>query len=90
MRLMTHATGYTPDSQRIAYWLQEWNCADNLRTIRLYVPSLTPSHAADVVVVANAAKRDGARPTTLDRVEYIYNMKNIANAHPLPFHEPER
>lgn len=90
MRLMTHAIGYTPDSQLIAYWLQEWNRTDNLRTIRQYVPGLAASHAADVVVVARAAKRDDVRPTTLGRVEYIYKMQNIEDAYPLPSFELER
>ncbi len=79
MRLMTHATGHTPDSQRIAHWLQEWEHADVLRT-----PQLAASHAADVVTVAEAARRDGTKPTALGRDEYAYNMRNIARSYPLP------
>jgi hypothetical protein len=84
MRLMTHATGYTPDSRRIAHWLQEWEHADNPRTVKTRVPDLAAAHAIDVAEVSRAAKRDGARPTTLGRVEYAYNMQNIERAYPLP------
>ncbi|MCK9468435.1 MAG: hypothetical protein M0Q49_03365 [Porticoccaceae bacterium] len=90
MRLMTHATGYTPDSRLIAHWLQEWEQADNPRTAKSHVPGLAASHALDVAKVANAAKRDGARPTTLGRIEYGYNMQNIGRAYPLPSLELER
>lgn len=83
MRLMTTATGYTPDSRCIAYWLQAWEHLDNPRTISLRVPNLAPSHTADVATVANAARRDGRRPTTLGRDEYGYIMQNIARAYPL-------
>ena len=83
MRLMTHATGYTPDSQRIAHWLQEWEQAGNPRTVKSQVPNLSREHALDVAHVARAARRDGARPTTLGRMEYAYNMENIARAYPL-------
>ena len=84
MRLMTYATGYTSDSQRIAHWLQEWERAENLRTVKAHVSGLAAAHALDVTKVARAAKRDGARPTTLGRAEYAYNMQNIERAHPLP------
>ena len=90
MRLMTHATGYTPDSQRIAHWLQEWEHAENPRMAKAHVPGLAAAHALDVTKVASAAKRDGARPTTLGRDEYAYNMQNIERAHPLPSVELER
>ena len=90
MRLMTHATGYTPDSQRIAHWLQEWEHAENPRRAKAHVPGLAAAHAIDVAKVASAAKRDGARPTTLGRDEYAYNMQNIERAHPLPSVELER
>ncbi|MGP1676928.1 MAG: hypothetical protein ACTS8S_10890 [Giesbergeria sp.] len=90
MRLMTYATGHTPDSQRIAHWLQEWERAENLRTVKAHVSGLAAAHALDVTKVARAAKRDGARPTTLGRDEYAYNMQNIERAHPLPSVELER
>ena len=90
MRLMTYATGHTPDSQRIAHWLQEWERAENLRTVKAHVSGLAAAHALDVTKVARAAKRDGARPTTLGRAEYAYNMQNIERAHPLPSVELER
>ncbi|MBN3201297.1 hypothetical protein H5A20_21700 [Pectobacterium brasiliense] len=90
MRLMTYATGHTADSQRIAHWLQEWERAENLRTVKAHVPGLAAAHALDVTKVARAAKRDGARPTTLGRDEYAYNMQNIERAHPLPSVELER
>ena len=45
MRLMTYATGYTPDSQRIAHWLQEWEHAENPRMAKAYVPGLAAAHA---------------------------------------------
>lgn len=59
MRLMTYATGHTPDSQRIAHWLQEWEHAENPRTAKAYVPGLAAAYALDVAKVAKAAKRDG-------------------------------
>jgi hypothetical protein len=90
MRLMTHATGYTPDSRRIAHWLQEWEHADNPRTVKTHVPDLAASHAFDVAKVSSAARRDGARPTTLGRVEYAYRMEHIERAYPLPSVELER
>lgn len=90
MRLMAHATGYTSDSRRIAHWLQEWEQADNPRTAKPHVQGLAASHALDVAKVAYAAKRDGARPTTLGRIEYSYNMQNIGRAYPLPSLEMER
>lgn len=90
MRLMTHATGYTPDSPRIAHWLQEWERADNPRTVKAHVPGLGSAHAFDVTTVAKAAKRNGSRPTTLGRVEYAYTMQNIERAYPLPSLELER
>ena len=89
MRLMAHATGYTPDSQRIAHWLQAWVRADNPRTISSHVPRLGSSHAADVATVADAARRDGTKPTALGRVEYGYSMQNIAQAYPLPVMESD-
>lgn len=69
MRLMTHATGYTPDSQRIAHWLQAWEHAENPRMIKEHVPGLADEHAFDVKTVSRAAKRDGSRPTTLGRLD---------------------
>ena len=62
----------------------------NLRTVKAHVPGLAAAHALDVTKVARAAKRDGARPTTLGRDEYAYNMQNIERAHPLPSVELER
>lgn len=90
MRLMTYAAGHTPDSQRIAHWLQDWERAEDLRTVKAHVSGLAAAHALDVTKVALAAKRDGARPTTLGRAEYAYNMQNIERAHPLPSVELER
>ncbi|HAO8168649.1 TPA: hypothetical protein ACPTVN_005375 [Klebsiella pneumoniae] len=90
MRLMTHATGFVPDSRRIAYWLQEWEHLDDSHAIKTRVPGLAPDHAKDVQTVAQAAKRTGAKPSTLGRLEYGYNMENIARAYPLPVMEFER
>ncbi|WP_319103244.1 hypothetical protein [Pseudomonas aeruginosa] len=90
MRLMTHATGFVPDSQRIAYWLQEWELSASPRTVKARVPGLASDHAKDVREVAQAAKRTGAKPSTLGRLEYRYNMENIARAYPLPVMEYER
>ena len=89
MRLMTYATGLMPDSQRIAHWLQEWEHAENPRTAKAYVPGLAAVYALDVSKVAKAAKRDGDRPTTLGRLEYAYNMRNIERVYPLPSLEQE-
>lgn len=90
MRLMTYALGYTPDSRRIAHWLQEWEGTDNLRNVKVHVPGLASDHAFDVATLARAAKRDGLRPTTLNRVEYGYKMQNIERAYPLPSPDLER
>lgn len=90
MRLMTHATGFVPDSRRIAHWLQEWERSGNSLAIKAQVPGLASDHARDVQTVAQAAKRTGAKPSTLDRLEYSYNMENIARAYPLPSMEYER
>lgn len=90
MRLMTHATGYVPDSRRIAHWLQEWERSDNPRAIKAKVPGLASDHARDVQTLVQAAKRTGAKPSTLGRLEYRYNMENIARAYPLPVMECER
>ena len=89
MRLMTYATGHTPDSQRIAHWLQEWEHAENPRTAKAYVPGLAAAYALDVAKVARAAKRDGDRPMTLGRLEYAHNMQNIERLYPLPSLEQE-
>lgn len=90
MRLMTHATGYTADSRRIAHWLQQWDQAEHPRAVKTQVPLLSVAHALDVVTVSRAALRDGLRPTTLGRVEYIYNMQNIARCHPFSPRQRER
>ena len=90
MRLMTHATGFVPDSRRIAYWLQEWERSDNPRAIKARVSGLSDHTARDMQEVAQAAKRTGAKPSTLGRLEYNYNMENIARAYPLPVMEFER
>ncbi|WP_231642977.1 hypothetical protein [Ralstonia syzygii] len=54
------------------------------------MPDLASDHARDVQTVAQAAKRTGATPCTLGRLEYGYNMENIARAYPLPSMEYER
>lgn len=84
MRLMTHATGYVADSQRIAHWLQEWERSACPRAIKTGVTGLAADHAKDVQMVAQAAKRTGAKPSKLGRQEYSYNMENITRAYPLP------
>ena len=89
MRLMTYATGHTPDSQRIAHWLQEWEHAENRGAAKVHVPGLAAVYALDVVRVAKAAKRNGGRPTKLGRLEYANNMRNIERAYPLPSLEQE-
>lgn len=90
MRLMRLSTGYVPDSKRIAHWLQEWERSANPRTIKARVSGLSDYNARDVQEVAQAAKRTGAKPSTLGRLEYCYNMENIARAYPLPVMEYER
>lgn len=84
MRLMTYATGYIDDSRRIAYWLQEWDQSANPRTIKDHVPGLDPDHSRDVKLLAQAARRTAAKPSTLDRPEYSYRMGFVERAHPLP------
>jgi hypothetical protein len=90
MRLMTHATGYVPDSRRIAHWLQEWERSANPRAIKARVSGLSDHTARDMQEVAQAAKRTGSKPSTLDRLEYGYSMERIARAYPLPSMEYER
>lgn len=90
MRLMTHATGYVPDSRRIAHWLQEWERSANPRAIKARVSGLSDHTARDMQEVTQAAKRTGAKPSTLDRLEYDYSMERIARAYPLPSMEYER
>lgn len=87
MRLMTYATGYVADSQRIAHWLQTWERAENPRKIKSLVPGLSLNHAADIKTLVRAAKREGLRPTELGRLEYIYNMDNISRAYPITVDE---
>ena len=84
MRLMTYATGHTPDSQRIAHWLQEWEHTENPGAAKMHVPGLAAAYALDVAKVAKAAKRNGERHTTLGRLGYAYNMRNIERVYPLP------
>ncbi len=90
LRLMRLSTGYVPDSKPIAHWLQEWERSDNPRAIKARVPGLSDYNASDVQEVAHAAKRTGAKPSTLGRLEYHYNMENIARAYPLSTMEYER
>lgn len=89
MRLITYATGHTPDSQRIAHWLQEWEHAENRGAPKMHVPGLAAAYALDLAKVAKAARRNGSRPTTLGRLEYAYNMRNIERVYPLPSLEQE-
>ena len=90
LRLMRLSTGFISDSRRIAHWLQEWERSANPRAVKTQVPGLASDHARDVQTVAQAAKRTGAKPSTLGRLEYGYNMENIARAYPLPSMEYER
>ncbi len=90
MRLMRLSTGYVPDSRRVAHWLQEWERSANPRAIKARVSGVSDLTARDVREVAQAAKRTGAKPSTLGRLEYGYNMENIARAYPLPVMEYER
>lgn len=91
MRLMRHSTGYVSDSRLIAHWLQEWEQSANPRGIKTRVSGLSSDyHARDVQMVAYAANRTGAKPSTLDRLEYGYTMQNIARAYPLPSLDMER
>lgn len=90
MRLMTHATGHTTDSRQIAHWLQEWDQAEHPRAVRTQVPFLSVAHALDMATVSQAALRNGLRPTTVGRAEYVYNMQNIARCHPFSPRQRER
>ena len=63
---------------------------DFFRFLRRPLPGLASDHARDVREVAQAAKRTGEKPSTLRRLEYRYNMENIARAYPLPSMEYER
>ena len=90
LRLMRLSTGFISDSRQVAHWLQEWERSGNPRGIKAQVPGLASDHARDVQTVAQAAKRTGAKPSTLGRLEYSYNMENIARAYPLPSMEYER
>lgn len=90
LRLMRLSTGFISDSRRVAHWLQEWERSDNPRAIKARVSGLSSHTARDMQEVAQAAKRTGAKPSTLGRLEYSYNMENIARAYPLPVMEYER
>jgi hypothetical protein len=90
LRLMRLSTGYISDSKRVAHWLQEWERSENPRAIKARVSGLSDHTARDMQEVAQAAKRTGAKPSTLGRLEYSYNMENIARAYPLPSMEYER
>jgi predicted dinucleotide-binding enzyme len=54
------------------------------------VTGLAADHAKDVQMVAQAAKRTGAKPSKLGRQEYSHNMENITRAYPLRVAEYER
>lgn len=90
LRLMRLSTGHVPDSRPVAYWLQEWEQSNAPRSIKTQVPGITSGNARDVQAVAQAAKRTGAKPSTLGRLEYRNNMENIARIYPLPTLEYER
>jgi len=90
LRLMRLSQGFNSDSQRVAHWLQEWERSANPRAIKARVSGLSDHTARDMQEVAQAAKRTGAKPSTLGRLEYSYNMENIARAYPLPSMEYER
>lgn len=90
LRLMRLSTGFISDSRRVAHWLQEWERSDNPRAIKARVSGLSDHTANDMQEVAKAAKRTGAKPSTLGRIEYGYNMQNIGRAYPLPSLELER
>lgn len=90
LRLMRISTGYIPDSKPIAHWLQEWERSENPRGIKPKVRGISGSIASDVQSVAQAAQRTGAKPSTLGRLEYRYNIENIARIYPLPVVEHER
>ncbi|WP_197457455.1 hypothetical protein [Crenobacter luteus] len=90
MRLMRYALGFVPDSRRIAHWLQAWERAEDPRDIPDHVSGLATDHARDVRLLAQAAQATWAKPSTLGRREYVFNMENIARAHPLPAMEFER
>lgn len=90
LRLMRLSTGYVPDSKPVAHWLQEWERSDNPRAIKARVSGLSDHNARDVKDVVRAANRTGAKPSTLDRLEYRNNMENIARIYPLPALECER
>ncbi|HHG5409336.1 TPA: hypothetical protein ACPWQ6_005979 [Pseudomonas aeruginosa] len=88
LRLMRLSTGFIPESQRVAHWLQEWERSGKPRAVE--APGFPGYIASDMQEVARAAKRTGAKPSTLGRLEYSYNMENIARAYPLPSMEYER
>jgi len=90
LRLMRLSTGYIPDSKPVAHWLQEWERLDNPRAIKPQIAGLSGYNADDVREVSQAAKRTGAKPSTLGRLEYRYNMENIERIYPLPVLEYER
>lgn len=83
LRLMRLSTGFISDSRRVAHWLQEWELLENPGAIKALVSDLSDHTARDVRIVAQAAKRTGAKPSTLGRLEYRYNMEYIARAYPL-------
>ncbi|WP_338880031.1 hypothetical protein WHX56_01035 [Achromobacter veterisilvae] len=90
LRLMRLSTGGISDSQSVAHWLQEWERSDNPRAIKARLSGLSDHTTRDVQAVAQAARRTGAKPSTLGRLEYRYNMENTARAYPLPVMEYQR
>lgn len=84
LRLMTRATGWGDDGERIAHWLQEWERSANPRAIKSRVPGLTGRLTADVQTIAQAVKQTGLKPSMLGHPEYDCKMETIARNHPLP------
>jgi len=74
LRLMRLSTGFISDSRRVAHWLQEWERSANPRAIKARVSGLSDHTARDMQEVAQAAKRTGAKPSTLALCRFQWEL----------------
>lgn len=87
-RLLDQSTGYMPACRRISHWLQQWDSAKDKSALPRRVAGLSESQANDVLVVADAARRERVGPSDLGRPEYVHKLVFAARAHPLaPDHD---
>lgn len=90
LRLMRVSMGGVSDSKPIAHWLQQWDRMNDPASLTALQADLVFSRARDVEEITLAAKRTGAKPSTLGRREYENFMEIIARSYPLLSQELER